>query len=59
MLIFFNKNWHSNSHVGCPKFCELPFACEVQFILMEKLNLKFEREMEPELFLPKHFLALV
>ncbi len=50
-LIFINKNWQSNPHVGCPKFSNFAIACEVELNLTKELAAEFEPEVECNFFL--------
>jgi hypothetical protein len=43
-LIFVNKNWPSNPHVGCP----LASTCEVVSNIIEELDVEFEHKVECE-----------
>ncbi len=49
-LIFINK-WQSNPHVGCLKFFDFAFACEVELNLTKELDVEFEHEVECKFFL--------
>jgi hypothetical protein len=47
-LIFVNKNWSSDLHVGCLKLFDLATICEVKSDLTNKLDVEFVDEMEHE-----------
>jgi hypothetical protein len=50
-LIFIDKNWQSNPHVGYPKFSNFAFACEVELNLTKELDVEFEPKVECKFFL--------
>jgi hypothetical protein len=50
-LIFVNKTWSTNFHIGCLlKHEDLASACEAKSNLTDELEVKFENGMELEKF---------
>jgi hypothetical protein len=44
-MIFANKNWLANPHIGCVKPLDFTNGFEVKFILVEELDVEFEDEV--------------
>jgi hypothetical protein len=44
-LIFINKNWPHGPCVGCPKFFDFAFVCEVESYLIKELDAEFTNEV--------------
>jgi hypothetical protein len=49
-MIFLNKNWPFDLRIGYLKPFDLANACEAKLTLIEKLDAKFEDEVEQEEF---------
>jgi hypothetical protein len=44
-LIFINKNWPHDPCVGCTKFFDFAFVCEVESYLIKELDAEFTNEV--------------